>query len=81
MRKHGNANFGDIDSEKRAAIFPCQDTPSFRGLPAPGIEAKDAVGFRDRIPALDIGQFAPFHCARANVPAAEATPQRLHLFC
>src|SRR5262245_1885877 len=78
---HSNAHFGGIDREDRAAIFPRQDTPSFHGLPAPGIEAKDTVGFRDRIPAFDIGQLAPVHFAPANVPAAEATPQRLHLFC
>jgi CRP-like cAMP-binding protein len=53
----------------------------FDGLAVPAIKAKDPVGFRDRVPAFDIGELASIGLARADVPAVEAPPQRLQLFC
>src|SRR6516165_4330327 len=78
---HGDAHLGDIDGKKRSTAFPRQDATRLDRLPAPGIKAKDAVGFRDRKPAFDIREVATIGRPRANVPAAEATPQRLHLLC
>ena len=78
---NGNADLGDIDSDEAAAIFPSEDAAGFDGFPAPAIKAKDPIGFRDRVPAFDIGELAAIGLARADLPAVEIAPQRLYLFC
>ena len=62
-------------------VFPRQHAAGLHGLAVPAIKAKDPVGFRDRVPAFDVGELAAIGLARADVPAVEAAPQRLHLFC
>ena len=42
---------GDIDGQERPAVFPGQDAAGFDGLPVPAVEAKDPIGFRNRVPA------------------------------
>src|SRR5262245_49178010 len=78
---HRNPYPRSIDSKEGAAIFPGEDTTGFDRLPAPTIKTKDAVGFRDRVPALDIGEFAPIGFAGADVTVVEIAPQGFELFC
>ena len=73
---HSNAHFGDIDGEKRSPVFPRQDAACLYGLAAPGVEAEDSVGLRDREPALDVGEFTAMGLACADMPAVEISPQR-----
>src|SRR5262245_25148569 len=78
---HGNAHLGRIDGQKRPSVFACQDAAGLYRLAVPGIKTKDAIGFRDREPAFDVGELTTIGHACADVPAVEAAPQRLHLFC
>ena len=65
---HRDAHFGDIDGDKSAAIFTGENAAGFDRLPAPGIESKDPIGFRNGIPALDIGELAAVGLARPDLP-------------
>jgi hypothetical protein len=78
---HRNPHPGGINGKEGAAIFSSEDTTGFNCFPAPTIKAKNAVGFRDRIPALDIGEFAAIGFAGADVALVEIAPQCFHLFC
>jgi hypothetical protein len=53
---HGKADTGNIDGEKRAAVLTGKDAPGLNRLPAPAVKPEDPVGFRDGVPALEIGQ-------------------------
>ena len=59
-----NAHLRRIDRKECATVFPAEHATGFNRLPAPGIKAKDAVGLRDRIPALDIGKLSPIGVPR-----------------
>jgi hypothetical protein len=78
---HRNPYPGDVDRKEGAAIFPGEDTTGFNRFPAPSIKAKDAVGFRNRVPALDVGEFAPIGFAGADVTLIEIASQGFDLFC
>ena len=63
-----------------------------RGFPGPGRSAsRQSSGsshqsrrsgwLPSRVPTFDIGEFAAMGFTRADVPAVEAAPQRLQLFC
>ena len=66
---HRNPHSGDIDREEGAAVFTGEDTAGFEGLPAPAIKAEDSIGFRDRVPAFDVGEFAAIGFAGADIAA------------
>ena len=52
-----------------------------KSFSVPAIKPKDPVGFRDRVPALDVRELTPISFARADMTVIEIAPQRLHLFC
>src|SRR5664279_3616423 len=54
---HGNPDSCDVDCQKASAVLTGKDTFGFDGLPVPAIEPKYPVGFRNRVPALEIRQF------------------------
>src|SRR5262245_49287901 len=76
-----NADPGRVHSEEGATIFSCEDTTGFDGFAAPTIKAEYSVGFRNRVPALDIREFAPIGFAGADVTWIDVTTQGFHLFC
>jgi len=78
---HRDPDFGDINGDKGAAIFPSQNAARFHGFPAPAIKAEDSIGLRDRKPTLDVGEFAAMGFARTDMPAIQVSPQRLQLLC
>ena len=73
---NGDAHPGDIDRDVSPTVFSGEYAFGFDGLSAPAIEAKDPVGLRDRIPALDIGELAAMGLACANTTVIEIVPQR-----
>jgi hypothetical protein len=78
---HGDADPGEIDRQEGSAVLTGQHTAGFDRFPVPAIKTKDAVGFRDGVPALQIGQFAAIGFAGPNMGPAGLAPQRLQLFC
>ena len=78
---HGNPYPRDIDGNKCAAVLPCEHAAGLDRFPIPAIKAKDPVGFRDRVPALDIGELAAVGLARSDLAGVEIAPQRLYLLC
>ena len=75
-----DAHLGCIDGKEGAAVFTGQQAARFNGLPAPAIEAKDAFGLRDRLPTLDIREFASVGCPAADKAMIEIALKRLALF-
>ena len=47
---------GDVDRQEGPAVFASKHTAGFNRLPIPPVKPEDPVGFRDRVPALDIGR-------------------------
>src|SRR5260221_4140758 len=78
---HRDAHFGDIDGEECAAVFTGEHAAGFDRFPAPGIEAKDAIGFRDGKPALYIRELPAMGLTGADLAAIERTAHRRQLFC
>ena len=76
---NGDPHFGDIDGDKGAVVLPRKHTTRFYRFAAPAVEAEDAVGFRDRVPALDVGELASIGLAGADLPAVEIAPEGLTL--
>ena len=70
---HRNPHPGGIDSEEGAAIFAGEDATGFNRLAAPTIKAEDSIGLRDRVPALNVEEFAPMGFACADVSMIEVT--------
>ena len=52
---HRNSHPGGIDGEEGTTVFPREHAARVHGLSFPSIEAKDSIGFRDRIPTFDVG--------------------------
>ena len=77
---HRNPHPRDIDRQERASVLPGQDAAGFQRLPAPAIKAKYPVGFRDDIPALQIGELAAIGLAGPDHPGIEVAPERRELF-
>ena len=69
---HGDPHPGDIDREERAAVLSGQNAFGFNRLPVPAVEAEDAVGLRDRVPALEIGELPAMRLAGADIPGGWA---------
>ena len=76
-----NPHPGGVDGQKRTTVFPGEDTARLGCFSIPAVKAKDPVGFRDRIPALDVGELAPVGLACADIALIEIAPQRFRLFC
>ena len=64
---HGDPDPGDIDGQEVAAVFSGQDAAGLKGFPAPAVEAEDPVGFREDVPALQVGEFAAMGLPGADV--------------
>ena len=58
---------GDIDGKEGAFVLSGEHTAGFDGLSRPAIEAKDAVGLGDGVPALEITKLP----AIMGVPGAD----------
>ena len=78
---HGDPNSCDIDRQEGPTVLAGKDAFGFDRLPVPAIEPEDPVGFRDRVPALEIGQFAAMGLTGADMAVTGMTPQRLYLSC
>ena len=77
----GYPNFGDVHSQKGAAIFPGENTAGIYGFAAPAVEPEDPIGLGDGEPSLDIGELAAIGLAPADLSTVEIWPQRLDLLC
>src|SRR5262245_42030729 len=78
---HRNPHPGSIDCKERPSIFTCEHTAGLDRLSIPAVKAKDSVGFRDRVPAFNIGELAPIGLACADIAVVEIAPERFDLFC
>ncbi len=56
------------------ALRMLPDALEVQGLPVPGLKAKDAVGLRNRMPPLDIGQSSAIELPGSNVFGTELRP-------
>ena len=81
IRMHGDPDPGDVDRQEGAAVLPGQDAFGFDGLSVPAVKPEDPVGFRDGVPALEIGQLPAMGLPGADMAVIEVAPQRLDLFC
>src|SRR5450759_2289286 len=75
IRMHGDPDPGEVDRQEGPAVLAGEDTAGFDRLPVPTIEPKDPVGFRDRIPAFDVGQLAAKGLTRPDMAVIEVAPQ------
>ena len=66
---HRDPDPGDIDREEAPAVFAGEHTARFEGLSVPAVESEDSIGFRDRVPAFDVGELAAIGLARADMTA------------
>ena len=66
---HRDPDPGDVDREEGPTVFAGKHTARFEGLSVPAVEAKDPIGFRNRVPALDVGKLAAIGLAGADVAA------------
>ena len=64
---HGNAHPGDIDGEECSRGCHGLGTHLDSTVSVPAIKPEDPVGFRDRVPTFDIGEFATMGLARADM--------------
>ena len=78
---NGDPDPGEVDRQEGPAVLAGEDTAGFDRLPVPTIKAEDSVGLRNRLPALEVGQFAAVGLAGPDIAAIGLTPQRLNLFC
>ncbi len=78
---YGDPHPRDVNGDEDPAVFTREHTAGFERLPAPAVESENPIGFRDRIPALQIGQLATIGLTGADMTAVGITPQCLHLFC
>ena len=78
---YGDPYAGEVNRQEIPAVFAGQHTAGFDRLPVPTIKAEDPVGRRNRLPALEVGQFAAVGLAGPDIAAIGLTPQRLNLFC
>jgi hypothetical protein len=44
----------EVDGNKASTVLSAEDTSGFEGLSTPAVKAKDPVGLRDSVPALQI---------------------------
>ena len=58
IRMHGDPDPGDVDRQEGPAVFAGKHTAGLDRLPIPPVEPEDPIGFRDGVPAFDIGQLA-----------------------
>ena len=65
---HCQPHAGDIDGKEGTFVLAGEHTAGLNGLSRPAIKAKDAVGLRDGVPALEITELAAISDAAANVP-------------
>ena len=70
-RMHRDSNPGDIDRQEGPTVLAGKDATGLDRLPVPAIEPKDPVGFRDRIPAFDVGQLAAMGLTRPDMAVIE----------
>ena len=70
------AEFSTAQDETAGRAAFGHDAFEFDGLPAPAVKAKDPIGLRDRVPALDIGELATMDLAGSDMPVIEIAPQR-----
>ena len=81
IRMNGDPDPGEVDRQEGPAVLAGKDATGLDRLPVPPIEPKDPVGFRDRIPAFDVGQLAAMGLTRPDMAVIEVAPQRLQLSC
>ena len=62
-----SAHPGDVDGKESPLVLAGKDAFGFDGLPAPAVKAEDPVGLRDRVPALEVGQFPAIGLAGADM--------------
>ena len=79
-RLHRDPDLGGVDGQEIAAVLPGKHAAGFQALPVPAVEAEDAVGLRDRVPALDIAELPPVRFSGAHIAVVERPAQGLHLF-
>ena len=72
-------NLGDVDSKESPALFAGQDTAALNRFSAPAIEAKDPVRLGDRVPTLNVGQFAAVSFTAAQMTSRQIPAQRFDL--
>jgi hypothetical protein len=58
IRMQSDANAGEVNRQKSAAVLPRQHTAGFEGFPAPAIKAKDPIGLGDGVPNAIINLIA-----------------------
>ena len=78
---NGDPDPGEVDRQECAPIFAGKDATGFDGLPVPAVKPKDPVGFRNRVPALQIGELPAIGLTGADKPVIGLAPQRADLFC
>jgi hypothetical protein len=76
---HGDPYLGNVNGEENAAVLSIEDAPGFDRLAAPAVEAKDSIGFGDRVPPPDKGQFATADFSGSNITLIETLAQFLNL--
>src|SRR5664280_3868477 len=81
VRMYGDAHTGGVDRQESSPIFAGKNAFRFDRLPVPAVEPEDSVGFRDGVPAFDIGQFAAMCLTRADMTVINIAAQCLYLFC
>ena len=66
---YGDPDSGDIDRQEGPAVLAGKDAFGVDGLPVPAVKPEDPIGLRDRVPALEIGQFAAMGLTGADMAA------------
>jgi hypothetical protein len=67
IRMHGDPDPGEVDRQEGPAVLAGKDATGLDRLPVPPIEPEDPVGFRDRVPAFDVGQLAAMGLTRPDM--------------
>ena len=78
---HSQSYPGNIDGEEGAAFLTGKDAFGFDGLPAPAVKAEDPVGFRDGVPALEIGQLPSIGLPGADMAVIGITLEQARCTC
>ena len=68
---YGDPYSGDVDGEEGPTVFTGQHATGFDGLAVPSVESKYTVGFRDRIPAFDVMEYATVGLACTDTAVIE----------
>jgi hypothetical protein len=71
---HRDSNPGDIDRQEGPTVLAGKDATGLDRLSVPTVKPKDPVRFGDRVPALDIGQFAAMGLTGANMAVIKIAP-------